>query len=86
MSDFEWIDDISVDPTTFFNVGSEYHMDLIYGSKVDHVAKFIRYDRDVVCCTYEDGRGVLYFDGHSLTPLYIESQLEELGLTLCDLF
>ena len=86
MSDFDWVEEINIDPTTMFKIGIGHRVGLLYGSQFDDVSIFRLYDRSSVGRTYEDGRGVLYFDGHEFTPLYIESQLGELGLTLYDLF
>jgi len=85
MGDFKWVDDISVDPTTMFNVGSRYRMGLLYDSPSKDIHTFSSYDKNGSCKTYEDGRGVLHFGNSEFTPLYIESQLLKKGLSLYDL-
>ena len=46
---------------------------------------FSEHMEDRIADTYDDGRGTLKFGNFFYTPLYIETRLKELGLTLYDL-
>lgn len=89
--DLDWIRDTEPNYTIdFFIPGKEYKMDVLHKNNPSGYVIFKFYSSDGMGQTYEDGRGLLVFGKlggqyHSYTPLYIETRLKDLGLTLYDL-
>lgn len=89
--DLDWIRDTEPNHTIdFFIPGKQYKMDILHKNNPSGYVTFNFYSSAGVGQTYEDGRGLLVFgklgrQDHSYTPLYIETRLKELELSLFDL-
>ena len=87
-----WIRDTEIpkDVMNFFIPGKEYNMEILHnGDILDSYITFEGYKSGGTGGPYDDGRGSLLFDKndipYSYSPLYIETRLGELGLSLYDL-
>jgi hypothetical protein len=84
--ELDWIRDIEYPNTiTFFIPGQEYYMEKLTHPNSLTRLTFSEHMEDRIADTYDDGRGTLKFGNFFYTPLYIETRLKELGLTLYDL-
>jgi hypothetical protein len=84
--DLDWIRDIEYPNTiSFFIPGQEYYMERLFRPNLLRTVTFTEHMEDRIAHTYDDGRGALKFENFYFTPLYIETRLKELDLTLYDL-
>jgi hypothetical protein len=91
--DLSWIrnTEIPKDVMNFFIPGKQYNMEILHNPQrsLDSYITFEGYKSGGTGGPYDDGRGSLLFDKtyipYSYSPLYIETRLGELGLTLYDL-
>ena len=84
-----WSKYVESDVINFFVKGEKYYMCRLYHDSPNNnntiLFTFDSYGPNDELDTFEDGRGVLHFFGANFTPLYIETQLENKGLSLYDL-